>query len=363
LPETNHRFGSKKQGPINTWDYENRLTGLVLPGTGGSLSFKYDAFGRRVQKVFTQNSTTTTTNYLYDQLNPVEDVDATGDVLARYIDAMNIDEPLEELRTGAVSYYHADGLGSITSLSNSSSTLTNTYTYDSFGNVTASVGTLANRFEFAGREFDPEFSAYFYRSRYYDATSGRFLSEDPCRSEVGWSFYSFLDNDTPNLNDWSGCKGSKLPPPPNLPKGTPKNLVHLFNDGWDNMLHHLDQKDCRKFFCSHGDNPQKVLNTLQNTSYRYASLDPTSGAVTFPGGTVFINSGGLFVSASSGKVTIGSLHCNVGNDSDIRGLILLHELGHELGIFGADSGPELAGENAAHSMDIINSCFPGSCIN
>src|SRR5260370_24148369 len=48
-----------------TWDFENRLTSVTLPGTGGSATFKYDPFGRRIQKSFTQNSTTTITNYLY----------------------------------------------------------------------------------------------------------------------------------------------------------------------------------------------------------------------------------------------------------------------------------------------------------
>lgn len=28
------------------WDYENRLTTVTLPGSGGSVSFKYDPFGR-----------------------------------------------------------------------------------------------------------------------------------------------------------------------------------------------------------------------------------------------------------------------------------------------------------------------------
>src|SRR4030088_1668906 len=29
-----------------TWDFENRLTSVILPGTGGTVSFKYDPFGR-----------------------------------------------------------------------------------------------------------------------------------------------------------------------------------------------------------------------------------------------------------------------------------------------------------------------------
>jgi YD repeat-containing protein len=44
------------------WDYETRLTSVTLPGTGGTLEFKYDGLGRRVQKAFAQGSTITTTN-------------------------------------------------------------------------------------------------------------------------------------------------------------------------------------------------------------------------------------------------------------------------------------------------------------
>jgi YD repeat-containing protein len=49
-----------------TWDFENRLTQVALPGTTGTVTYKYDPFGRRVQKAFTQGGSTTTTNYLYD---------------------------------------------------------------------------------------------------------------------------------------------------------------------------------------------------------------------------------------------------------------------------------------------------------
>src|SRR4029077_5792388 len=40
--------------PNYTWDYENRLTSVTLPGTGGSITYKYDPLGRRIQKAFTQ---------------------------------------------------------------------------------------------------------------------------------------------------------------------------------------------------------------------------------------------------------------------------------------------------------------------
>ncbi len=183
------------------WDYENRLTSVTLPGTGGTLAFKYDGLGRRVQKAFSLGSTTTTTNYLYDGYNAVADVDQNGIVLARYEHGPNVDQPLAQLRSGTTSYYEADGLGSITSLSTSTGTLANTYTYDSFGNLTASTGSVANRFQYTAREFDSETGLYFYRARYYSPSTGKFLSEDPIRFDAGLNFYPYVGNSTVNFTD------------------------------------------------------------------------------------------------------------------------------------------------------------------
>ena len=58
------------------------------------------------------------------------------------------------LRSGATSYYHADGLGSVTSLSSAAGSVANTYTYDSFGKLTASTGSLVNPFRYTARESD-----------------------------------------------------------------------------------------------------------------------------------------------------------------------------------------------------------------
>jgi YD repeat-containing protein len=111
-----------------TWDYyaPNRLDSVALPGSGGTLTFGYDPFGRRVQKSFTQGSTTTTTNYLYDGPNLLEEVDQSGNVLARYTQDQGIDDPVSILRSGTTNYYQADALGTVTSLSNSAGVLADT---------------------------------------------------------------------------------------------------------------------------------------------------------------------------------------------------------------------------------------------
>jgi YD repeat-containing protein len=52
---------TKSGGTMYGWDAENRLTSAVVPGTG-TVTFKYDPFGRRIQK----SGSGGTTNYLYD---------------------------------------------------------------------------------------------------------------------------------------------------------------------------------------------------------------------------------------------------------------------------------------------------------
>src|SRR5262249_15670389 len=151
-----------------SWDYyTSKLDSVTLPSSGGTVSFKYDPFGRRIQKSFTQGSTTTTTNYLYDGPNLLVEVDNSGNVLARYSQSGLIDEPLSELRSGTTSYYQQDGINAVTSLSNSAGALANTYTYDSFGKLTATTGTLINPFQYTSREFDNETGLYYYRARFY----------------------------------------------------------------------------------------------------------------------------------------------------------------------------------------------------
>ena len=160
-----------------------------MPGTG-TIAFKYDPFGRRIQK----SGPLGTTNYLYDGANSIEEVDNGGNVLARYARTKNLDEPLSELRSATTSYYQQDGLGSVTSLSNSTGALAETYTYDSYGRTTASTGTLTNPFQYTGREFDSETGLLFNRARYFDPSAGRFLSQDPIRFGGGVNFYAYTRN-------------------------------------------------------------------------------------------------------------------------------------------------------------------------
>ena len=180
-----------------TWDYDNRLTGATLPGSGGTVSYLYDPFGRRIYR----SSGSGINIYAYDNNNLIEETNASGGVVVRYTQTDGVDEPVAMLRGGTTSYYEADGIGSVTSLSNTAGALAQTYTFDSFGNQTASSGSLTNAFRYAGREFDTETMLYFMRARYFDPASGRFISEDPIGLNGGINLFPYAANSPTNFID------------------------------------------------------------------------------------------------------------------------------------------------------------------
>jgi RHS repeat-associated protein len=182
------------------WDFENRLISAVLPGTAGTVTFQYDPFGRRVYK----SSSSATSVFAYDGNELLEETNSSGSVVARYAQDLAIDAPLAMLRGSATSFYQADGVGSVTSLSNGAGALSQTYTFDSFGNQTASSGSFTNPFRYTAREFDTETSFYFNRARYYDPASGRFINEDLIGFGGGGNFYRYVHNDPTGLTDPMG---------------------------------------------------------------------------------------------------------------------------------------------------------------
>jgi len=184
---------------------------------GSGVSFKYDPFGRRIEK----STSSTTSIYAYDGQNLEEETNSSGTVVARYEQGTGVDEPLAMLRSSSTSYYQQDGHGSVTSLTSSAGSLASTYTYDSLGKLTASSGSLVNPYQYTGREFDTETGLYYNRARYYDQLAGRFLSEDPIRFNAGPNFYAYVGNNPTNFSDPSGNNGLVdtilnyfVPPPP-----------------------------------------------------------------------------------------------------------------------------------------------------
>ncbi|MFM6603607.1 MAG: RHS repeat domain-containing protein, partial [Dolichospermum sp.] len=124
----------------------------------------------------------------------------------RYLHGAGVDQVLAQESAGNVEWHLTDHLGTIRDLVNNSGAVVNHFVYDSFGQVISESNPVFDtRYLFTGREFDQEIGLYYYRARYYDASTGRFLSEDPIAFNGGdANLYRYVMNDPVAKTDSTG---------------------------------------------------------------------------------------------------------------------------------------------------------------
>ena len=187
------------------YDFLNRLTSR----TGGtSITLVYDGDGNRVKK--TKGSTTT--YYLIDDLNPTgysqtieERSTQTGSPVVSYIYGLDL---MSQKRGSTTHYFGYDGHGSVRYLTSSSGSITDTYSYDSFGIQIASTGSTVNNYRYSGEHWDSDLGLYYFRARWYDPNLGRFMSMDTFegnqKEPLSLHKYAYTHNNPVNMVDPSG---------------------------------------------------------------------------------------------------------------------------------------------------------------
>lgn len=228
-----------------TWDLENRLKQLdkVRKDSNGvviesrSISFKYDPFGRRVEKKLTALIDGVTKNsiwtYVYDgdaiaveiYTLPTGQIEKTW-----YTHGSGVDEHLALERGGNYFYYHADGLGSITAITDASAAVAQSYTYDSYGHQTPST-SFRNSLTWQGKEWDRETGLYHFPWREYDPMDGIWVSKDPLGFVAGdVNLYRMVQNNPVNWKDPSGLISNSLPSLPGLTDRFPESRTAAISD-------------------------------------------------------------------------------------------------------------------------------------
>ena len=148
-----------------------------LSGNNTTASYTYDEQGVRSSK--TVNGVTTTFSYngslLMAQTSPQKTLlfsyDANGDVIS-----VNYN--------GTEYFYLRNGQNDIVGLMDGSGTRVVEYTYDAWGKLISTTGTLANTlgadnpFRYRGYYYDTETGLYYLMTRYYDPEVCRFISAD-----------------------------------------------------------------------------------------------------------------------------------------------------------------------------------------
>jgi len=140
--------------------------------------------GVRVQKTDSSG----TVKFVYDGSNVLGELDGAGNLITAYTHGLS---GLVSLRRAAgPRYYHFDGLGSTTELTDATQAVTNSYRYEAFGNLTAQAGNTRNAYRYVGSlgyYADADSGLMLLGARYYASAVGQFLTQGPLEYVGGYT--------------------------------------------------------------------------------------------------------------------------------------------------------------------------------
>jgi RHS repeat-associated protein len=185
-----------------TYDSENQLTRIDFPD-GTFALYRYDSLGRRIEK----RAQGQIKQYVYDGQRVIAEY-SDGQLFAQHLYGPGVDEIVssqQSQQAGGRILYQTDVLGSVINAISADGRAT-AYAYDSFGRIISGASTGQQFYRFQGREFDQESGFYYFRARYYNPETGRFVTEDPIGFDAGVNFYQFALNNPINWIDPQGLE-------------------------------------------------------------------------------------------------------------------------------------------------------------
>jgi RHS repeat-associated protein len=204
-----------------TWDARNHL----ISANNNGATFLYDSLGRRFGKTMLGANT----NFLYDGLNPVQELNGTTPT-ANLLTG-RLDERFTRTDATGTFSYLTDALGSTVALTDTTGNSDVQYSYDPYGSMSI-TGDGTNSYAYTGREFDG-LGIDYYRARYYNPAIDRFISEDPIGLAAGTNEYAYVGDNSLNFTDplgldrGPGSGGPNGNPPSwNPPSWNPPSTPH-----------------------------------------------------------------------------------------------------------------------------------------
>ena len=212
---------------IGTWDFvwECGRQLKSMKNTTNSIEFKYNDGGIRTEKVIRDkdNNPISTTSYhlvgskvTYEE-NNTDKIYYTYDASSKLV-SMNLTCTTNSAINGDY-YYIRNAQGDIIGLIDKNGAQVVSYSYDSWGKLISTTGTLAatvgekNPYRYRGYRYDTETALYYLQSRYYNPEFGRFINADALGGKVGellsHNVFAYCQNDPVNFYDPNGFTKQK----------------------------------------------------------------------------------------------------------------------------------------------------------
>ncbi|HEX3044234.1 MAG TPA: RHS repeat-associated core domain-containing protein [Bacillota bacterium] len=156
----------------------------VLKNSEELASFLYDPQGRRAQS----QKGSGIIQYLWDGNSLAGEYSPDSSLQSIFARGSGVDEVLGIYRDAAA-YVHTDHLGSLVAVTDAGGSTLLQQKYNPFGGITSSTGSYAANFGFIGREYDTDTGLLYLRARYFDPSTGRFISPDPAKDGANWYVY------------------------------------------------------------------------------------------------------------------------------------------------------------------------------
>lgn len=177
--------GNTVSAPIGTFTYDIDDQPRQRNANGLTYTYEYDAFGNRTKQTISNGNNT---DYVWDIIgkNIIQEYNASGSPPESFIYGLGLEA---RIVNGFVQYYHGDLRGNVVLRTNADEERIQDYQYGPFGHtdrVNPGANPDLNHYTFLGKqgiiEDDRDAGLYYIRARYYDATVGRFTTEDPVQS-------------------------------------------------------------------------------------------------------------------------------------------------------------------------------------
>ena len=189
-------------GSTFTWTQGRRLATAKVGST--NISYTYDMAGVRSSK------TVGSTKYDFTTLSGLVTRQTGGGKTIDFVYDEN-NQPLAMKYNNTLYYYVLNAQGDVVRIVDSSRNTVASYTYDPWGKIISSSGTLAdiNPLRYRGYYYDSETGFYYLQSRYYDPEIGRFINADSYASTdatglLSTNMFAYCENDPVNKSDPTG---------------------------------------------------------------------------------------------------------------------------------------------------------------